>query len=54
MDRPVGLQGVEAPKISRQLAHECGKAVSPMHRPRLPHGRYPCCPFMLEYKHVQH
>jgi hypothetical protein len=32
LDRPLGLQEVEAPSISRQSAHEDGKAVSPMHQ----------------------
>jgi hypothetical protein len=35
LDRPLGLQEVEAPRISRQSAHEGGKAVSPTHRPPL-------------------
>jgi len=30
-DRPWGFQEVEAPQISRQLAHEGGKVVSPAH-----------------------
>ena len=29
-------QGSEAPRISRQSTHECGKVVSPKHRPPLP------------------
>jgi hypothetical protein len=33
MDRPLGLQEVEAPRISIQLAHEGGKVVSPKHQP---------------------
>ena len=32
-----GWHAVEAPRISRQLAHEGGKVVSPTHRPPLPH-----------------
>jgi len=36
LDRPLGLQEAEAPRISRQLTHEGGKVVSPMHRPPLP------------------
>jgi hypothetical protein len=31
MDRPLGFQEVEAPRISRQSAHEGGKVVSPTH-----------------------
>jgi hypothetical protein len=30
------LQDVEAPRISRKSAHECGKVVSLTHRPPLP------------------
>jgi hypothetical protein len=33
--------GAEAPRISRHLAHEGGKVVSPAHRPSLPNRRYP-------------
>jgi hypothetical protein len=33
--RPVGQQEVEAPRIARQSAHECGKVVSRTHRPPL-------------------
>jgi hypothetical protein len=36
LDRPLSLQEVEAPRISRQSANESGKFVSPMHRPPLP------------------
>jgi hypothetical protein len=35
------LLEVEAPRISRQLAHVCGMAVSPMHWPPLPPGNIP-------------
>jgi hypothetical protein len=35
LDRTLGLQRVEALRISRQLAHESGK-VSPAHRPPPP------------------
>jgi hypothetical protein len=31
LDKALGLQQDEAPKISRQSKHEGGKAVSPMH-----------------------
>jgi len=36
LDRPLGFQKVEAPRISRKSAHEGGKVVSPTHRPPLP------------------
>jgi hypothetical protein len=36
LDRSLGLQEVEAHRISRQLAHEGGKAVSRTYWPRLP------------------
>jgi hypothetical protein len=36
LDRPLGLQEVETPRLSRPSAHEGGKAVSPTHRPPLP------------------
>jgi hypothetical protein len=41
LDRPLGLQEVEAPRISKQSAQEGGKVVSPTHRPSLPPGRIP-------------
>jgi hypothetical protein len=41
LDRPLGLQEVEARRISRHLAHEGGKVVSPMHRLPLPPGDIP-------------
>jgi hypothetical protein len=41
LDRPLGLQEVEAPRISRQSAHECGKVGSSTHRPSLPPGDSP-------------
>jgi hypothetical protein len=37
----LGLQEVEAPRISRQSENAGGKVVSPTHRPPLPHRRYP-------------
>jgi len=40
LDRPLGLQEFEAPRISRQSAHEGGKVVIPMHRPLSPQRRY--------------
>ena len=46
LDRPLGLKEVEAPRISRQSAHEGGKAISPRHRPPLHprdnHGSHFC------------
>jgi len=41
LDRPLGFQEVEVPRISRQSAHEDGKVVSPTHRPPLPPGDIP-------------
>ena len=41
MQAPLGLPEVEAPRISRQSAHEGGKVVSTTHRPHLPPRRYP-------------
>jgi hypothetical protein len=48
LDRPVGLQEVEASRIFRQSAHEGGKVVSCTHRPPLPSGGYPWYSFLLE------
>jgi hypothetical protein len=39
LDRPLGLQKVDAPRISRQSADECGKVVSLMHWLPLPPRR---------------
>jgi hypothetical protein len=36
LNRPLGLQEVEAPRISRKSTNEGGKVVSPTHRPPLP------------------
>jgi len=36
LDRPLWLQEVEAPRISRQLTHQGGKVVSPTHWLTLP------------------
>jgi hypothetical protein len=36
LDRPLGCQKDEAPRISRQPAHKSGKVVSPMYGPPLP------------------
>ena len=35
LDRDLGFQEFEAPRISKQSAHECGKVVRPTHRPSL-------------------
>ena len=43
LDRPLGTQEVEAPRISRQSAYEDGKIVSRTHRPPLPPRRNPWC-----------
>ena len=40
LDRLLGLQEVEAPRIYRKSAHEGGKYFSPTHRPHLPSTRY--------------
>jgi hypothetical protein len=47
LDRPIGLQEVDAPRISWKLAHEGGKVVSPTHRPPLPPRRYLLYSFLL-------
>jgi hypothetical protein len=41
LDRPAKLQVVEAPRISKQSAHEGGKVVSPTHRPPLTPSKTP-------------
>ena len=41
LDRPRGFQEDEAPRISRQSAHEGVKVVSPTHRPHLPPENIP-------------
>jgi len=41
LDRPLELQKLEAPRISRLSAPECGKVVSPTQQPPLPSRRYP-------------
>jgi hypothetical protein len=48
LDRCLGLQKLEAPRISRQSAHEGAKVVGPTHRPPLPARRYPWYSFKLE------
>jgi len=39
-DRPWGFQGVKAPRLQGQSAHEVGKVVSYTHRPSLPSRKY--------------
>jgi len=46
--KSLGLQEVKAPRISRQSAHEVGKAVSLTHRPPLLPRRYHWYSFLLE------
>jgi len=41
LDRPLGFQEVEVPKICRQLAHEGGRVVSTTHQPPLSPGKIP-------------
>jgi hypothetical protein len=48
LDRPLGLQEIEARRISRQSAHEGGKVVNPTHRLPLPPREYPWYSFLLE------
>jgi hypothetical protein len=48
LDRPLELQELQAPRISRQSAHEGGKVVCPMDRPPLPSMRYPWYSCLLE------
>jgi hypothetical protein len=48
MDRPKGVQEVEAPRISRQSAHEGGKIASPTLRPPLPPSEDPWYSFLVE------
>jgi hypothetical protein len=48
LDRPLELQELEAPRISRQSAHEGGKVVSPIHQPPLPSRRYRWYSCLLE------
>jgi hypothetical protein len=52
LDRPLGLQEVEAPRISRQSAHEGGKVVRPKQRPPLPPTRYPWYSFLLDAESI--
>jgi hypothetical protein len=41
LDRPLGFQETETPRLSRRSAHEGSKVVSPTHRPPLPLKRCP-------------
>jgi hypothetical protein len=50
---PDCFQEFEAPRISRQLAHEGGKVVSPTHRPPLPPRKYSWNSFLLEAESTQ-
>jgi hypothetical protein len=45
---PLGLQEVEAPRISSLSAHECLNVVSPMQRLPLLPRRFPWYSFLLE------
>jgi hypothetical protein len=40
LHRPLGLQNIEPPRISKQPAHKRGKVVSPTHRPPLLPRKY--------------
>jgi hypothetical protein len=53
LDRPLGFQEVEAPKISRQSAHERGKVVSPTHRPPLTPRNIPGTHFCYRLSRLQ-
>lgn len=48
LEKPIGLQEVEIPRISRQSAHKAGKVVSLTHRPPLPSKRYSLYSFRLK------
>ena len=48
LDRPSGLQEVQASRISTHWAHEGGKVARPTHRPHLLPRRYPWYLFLLE------
>ena len=50
LQRWTGLHETEVPRISRQLANEGGKVVSPMHQAPLPPRRQPWYSFLLEAK----
>ena len=42
LGKPLGFQGFESPRFSRQLAYEDGNVVSPTHRPPLTPGSTAC------------
>jgi hypothetical protein len=48
LNRNLGLQKVEAPRLSRQSSHEGGKVVSPKHRSPLPSRTHPWYSFLLK------
>ena len=50
---PSGLQEVGGPRISKQLAHESGKVVSPTHRPSLLPGKIPGTHFFYRLSQSQ-
>jgi hypothetical protein len=50
LDRPLGFQETESPRLSRRSAHEGSKVVSPEHRPLLLLKRYSWCSFLLDSK----
>jgi hypothetical protein len=53
LDSPLGLQEVEAARISRQSAHGGGKVVSPTHRPPLATSRYAWYSFFFRLSRPQ-
>jgi hypothetical protein len=48
LHKPWGFQEVEAPRISRQSAHEGDKVVWPKHQSSLPHRKYSWYSFLPE------
>ena len=48
LERPIGLQEVEVPRISRQSSHAGGKVVGPKHWPPLHSRKYTWYSFLLE------
>jgi hypothetical protein len=50
LDKSLGLQEVEAPRISGQSAYESNKVVIPTHRPPLSPRIYAWYSFLLEAK----
>jgi hypothetical protein len=51
--RPTGVEKIQAPRISRHSAHECGKVVSPTHWPPLPRRKDPWYSYLLETSQPQ-